>query len=109
MNTLPYYVVTREIIQSELSSHSKLLYSVITILINEDGCCIATNKYLGSVLNVSVRIIQNSLKELESKDYIIMHIENNNKREIYLNLEKLTEEQLFRYREQVKRKNLKKL
>ncbi len=109
MNTLPYYVVAREIIQSDLSSNSKLLYSVISVLITEDGCCVATNKYLAGVLNVSIRVIQNALKELESKEYILSYIENNNKREIYLNLEKLTEEQVSRYKEMIKKKNLKKL
>lgn len=68
-----------------ISNGSKLLYAEITALTNEKGYCWANNEYFSKLYNVSEKTIKNWLHELESNNFILRKIENNNKRVIYIN------------------------
>ena len=71
-----------------LSSTEKLLLSQIISLTLKEGYCYASNNYLANSLNTTIRTISKSLSQLKSQNYIIIKIENNN-RKIYLNKEKI--------------------
>lgn len=53
-----------------LSSSEKLLYAEITSLCNKTGVCFASNKYFADLFGVSIRTIQNWLKNLIEKRYL---------------------------------------
>ena len=54
----------------ELTANSKLLYGEIARLCGDIGSCYATNRALGSLLNVSVRAITDMIKQLRDNKYI---------------------------------------
>lgn len=81
-----YYAILPAIVRydKDLSPNAKLLYSEITCLCNEKGYCWATNSYFSQLYNLSERTIQRILEQLSKKKYIIIKIENNTSRKIYL-------------------------
>ena len=68
----------------DISPNAKLLYGEITSLCNQKGYYWATNEYFSTLYGVSVRTIQNLLKQLENKNYIKLEIKDNTKRLIYI-------------------------
>lgn len=68
----------------DLSSTSKLIYAEITALCNEKGYCWATNKYFSDLFNISVRQVQNILKQLCDKNFIKIIIEKKTNRKIFV-------------------------
>lgn len=65
-----------------------VLLSLIISLALKNGYCYASNDYLTEYINVSVRTINYSLSKLKNLKYILIKYENN-KRRIYLNMEKI--------------------
>ena len=68
----------------ELSSTSKLIYAEITALCNEKGYCWATNNYFSELFSISIRQVQNVLKQLCDKNYIKIIIEKGTNRKIFI-------------------------
>ncbi len=64
-----------------------VLSLIISLALNK-GYCYVTNDYLKEYINSSERTINYSLSKLKKFDYIIVKNENN-KRRIYLNMEKI--------------------
>ncbi len=64
-----------------------LLSLIISHALNSDFC-FATNKYLASYINTSIRTITDSLSRLKKFKYIIVK-NDNSKRKIYINPEKI--------------------
>lgn len=64
-----------------------MLSLIISLALNK-GYCYANNEYLANYINSSVRTINYSLSKLKDLKYIIVKYENN-KRKIYLNMEKI--------------------
>lgn len=64
-----------------------VLSLIISLALNK-GYCYATNDYLKEYINSSERTINYSLSKLKKLDYIIVKNENS-KRRIYLNIEKI--------------------
>lgn len=64
-----------------------VLSLIISLALNK-GYCYATNDYLKEYINSSERTINYSLSKLKKLDYIIVKNENS-KRRIYLNMEKI--------------------
>lgn len=71
-----------------LSNTDRVVLALIISLTLNKGYCYATNEYLASYVNSSVRTISYSLSKLRSLKYIIIKYENK-KRRIYLNMEKI--------------------
>lgn len=67
-----------------LNSNAKLLYGDISLLSHKKGYCYASNKVLSNMLGVSKRTITRYLKQLEELGFIIIKLEKNNQRKIYL-------------------------
>jgi DNA-binding PadR family transcriptional regulator len=67
-----YYVVIPMPIfeDKELKPNEKLLYGLISSLINSEGYCYASNKYLSEKINISEVNISKTLKKMEQKGYI---------------------------------------
>lgn len=68
----------------DLSSTSKLIYAEITALCNEKGYCWATNKYFSDLFDISIRQVQNIIKQLCDKNFIKVIIEKKTNRKIFL-------------------------
>lgn len=66
----------------ELKANEKLLYGEITSLCNDKGYCWASNKYFSELYNVSTRSITEWVSNLESKNYISIRYDKDNKRYI---------------------------
>lgn len=64
-----------------------LLSLIISLALNNDYCY-ANNKYLAKYINTSIRTISESLSKLKKYNYIIVK-NDNGKRKIYLNNEKI--------------------
>ncbi len=86
MEQKSYYAVIPAYVRydKDLSSTAKLLYAEITALCNEKGYCWATNQYFSELYSISDRQVQNLLKQLVTKKYIKIIIEQNTKRRIFL-------------------------
>jgi Mn-dependent DtxR family transcriptional regulator len=66
-----YYKLNKEILENKsISSTSKLLYSVIDGLTDNQPTCNASNKYLSACLGIKERQLQNCLKELQEQGLI---------------------------------------
>lgn len=66
------------LVSNDLTSTEKVLYALISALSNNDKKkCFATNKYLGSVLDIKERNVQYCLKKLKDLKLIDIHFENN--------------------------------
>jgi len=68
---------------NSISSTSKVLMGLITTLSMKDGYCYASNKYLGNILNVSIRTITSCLSSLKKRGFIYIR-DIYNKRRIYV-------------------------
>lgn len=68
----------------DISPNAKLLYGEITSLCNQKGYCWASNEYFSSLYSVSIRTVQNLLKQLEQKKYIKIDFIDNTRRLIYI-------------------------
>lgn len=66
----------------------EVLSTIISLALKNDYCY-ANNEYLANYINSSKRTITNSLSKLKELNYIKINYVNN-KRKIYLNLEKIT-------------------
>lgn len=84
INNLKYVEVPMIVLlDSDISSTSKLLMGLITTLTMKEGFCYASNKYLSNLLKVSRRTITSCISSLKRKNYI--KVENDpNMRKIYL-------------------------
>lgn len=71
---LSYYIVIPTPIYDDetLKDSAKLLYGLISSLINEKGYCFASNEYLAIKRNTTSQNISRLLKELEKKEYIVI-------------------------------------
>ena len=67
-----------------LTPNAKLLYAEITALCNEKGFCWAKNNYFSKLFNISDRQTINLLNQLKKYNYILIDIQKNNKRKIFL-------------------------
>ena len=91
-----YYVVIPTIIfeDENLKDSSKLLYGLISTLINKNGYCYAGNEYLANKRKTTPQNISRLLKELEERKYIIIEYLRDGaivkNRKIYIN-SRLTE------------------
>lgn len=66
------------LVSNVLTSTEKVLYALISALSNNDHKkCFATNKYLGSVLDINERNVQYCLKKLKDLKLIDIHLDNN--------------------------------
>ena len=66
------------LVSNALTSTEKVLYALISALSNnEKKKCFATNKYLGSVLDIKERNVQYCLKKLRDLKLIEFQFENN--------------------------------
>lgn len=81
-----YYAIIPAFVRydKDLSPNAKLLYGEISSLCNEKGFCWATNSYFEELYEMSSRSIQRLIKQLTDKNYIIVEIENNTKRKIFI-------------------------
>ena len=73
------YVIIDSLVlrDSRLNSTDKIVYSLISGLSATDlNCCVATNNYMSSILNVSYRSIQIAISNLKKYGYINVEIEN---------------------------------
>ena len=71
---LSYYVVIPMPIfdDNDLKDSAKLLYGLISSLINKDGYCFASNEYLANKRKTTPQNISRLLNQLEKKGYIIL-------------------------------------
>ena len=71
---LSYYVVIPMPIYDDetLKDSAKLLYGLISSLINEEGYCFASNEYLAKKRKTTPQNISRLLNELEKKEYIVI-------------------------------------
>lgn len=100
MNNRSYYaVIPSYILQDKnINPNSKLLYADITALCNEKGFCWAKNEYFSERYAVSVRTIQNYLKELQEAGYIkIVLTKKNQVRHIYIQHKQVELEEEYDY------------
>jgi hypothetical protein len=69
-----YYVVIPMPVfeDKDLKANEKLLYGLISSLINKEGFCFASNEFLSTKLNISKINISKTLKKMEEKGYIAM-------------------------------------
>lgn len=79
-----YAILTADVRYANISSGAKLLYAEITALTSINGVCFASNDYFANLYNVSIRCIQNWLKELQDNKFIEIKIDNSLKRKIFL-------------------------
>ena len=68
---------------NSISSTAKVLIGLIITLSMKDGYCYASNKYLGNILNVSIRTITSCLSSLKNRGFIYTK-DIYNKRRIYV-------------------------
>lgn len=100
MNNKSYYaIIPSYILQDKsINPNSKLLYGDITALCNEKGFCWAKNEYFSERYAVSVRTIQNYLKELQKAGYIkIVLTKKNQVRHIYIQHKQVELESQYDY------------
>ena len=71
------------LLDTNLSTTTKLLMGLITTLSMQDGFCYASNRYLSNLMKVSRRTITSCITSLRKKKYIIVESEPNIRR-IYL-------------------------
>ena len=77
---VPLAVIT----DKNLKPSSKVLFSLLIILVQQEGYCFAGNDYLAEKLNTSNRTISRLLKELSDKGYINMEFKHKFQRKIYI-------------------------
>lgn len=77
---VPLAVIT----DKNLKPSSKVLFSLLIILIQQEGYCFAGNDYLAEKLNTSNRTISRLLKELSDVGYIKMEFKHKFQRKIYI-------------------------
>ena len=83
-----FIAVPRKILNDKLCSQTdKLVLGIINSLTNNMEYCYANNNYFANILNVGTKTISNSINNLKRLNYIYIEYENN-KRKIYLNLDK---------------------
>lgn len=88
-NCFSNYIIIDSLIlrDKRLNSTDKIVYSLISGLAATDlNCCVASNSYMSSILNISNRSIQISLKNLKKYGYITVELENGYKRKIKTSL-----------------------
>lgn len=88
-NCFSNYVIIDSLVlrDSRLTSTDKIVYSLISGLSATDlNCCVATNNYMSSILNISRRTIQTSIIHLKKFGYVTVEIENGYKRKIKTSL-----------------------
>ena len=83
-----YYAVIPESVlhDKEISAQAKMIYCEISSLCAKEGYCWASNSYFAEAYDVAERSIIRWIKDLEKKGYIIVEIENRNKRKIRTNV-----------------------
>lgn len=79
-----YYAVIPESVlhDKELSSQAKIIYGEISALCAKEGYCWASNSYFAEIYDVATRSIIRWIKDLEKKGYIVIEMENGNRRKI---------------------------
>lgn len=84
------FIMTPRILFNDknLTKTDIIVLSLILSLALKNGYCYARDDYLTEYINSSVRTINYSLSKLKNLKYIIVKYENN-KRRIYLNVEKI--------------------
>lgn len=93
-----YYKLNEQLLkESNISNNAKLLYTIIYSL-SGSGDPFASNYYFSEILHLSIRQIQNLLKELKDNNYISLRYENKKTiryiKPLYTFEVKLTEEQI---------------
>lgn len=63
---IPYQILTNE----KLSDKEKYLYSLILFFSRQDGYCTITNRYLGSIVNLSDTRVSKLISKLAKQKYI---------------------------------------
>lgn len=84
---IPYHVLTAK----KLPDKAKILYGLISNLINEEGFCYATNGYFAETLDCSESAISKNITELSDYGFIRVQIDRDEKgtwRKLYLCIEK---------------------
>lgn len=82
---LPVFVAleTDVLLDKRLTSTEKILYSIICSLANNTTkCCYASNKYICKLINLNKRQLVYCLNKLKELNYIVVEIQNGNKRKI---------------------------
>ena len=77
---VPLAVIT----DKNLKPSTKVLFSILIILVQQEGYCFAGNDYLAEKLNKSNRTISRLLKELSDIGYIKMEFKHKFQRKIYI-------------------------
>ena len=83
-NRIGYFAVipATVLFNNELKPNEKLLYALITTLANKEGYCYASNKYLGSKLNVDPQTISRWIGNLRKYNYLVVDIIRNENKEV---------------------------
>jgi len=79
-----YAILPANIRYANISNLAKLLYAEITSLTYKKGYCWATNKYFAELYNVTPAYISNTIQILKNNNFILIEMEENNKRRIFL-------------------------
>lgn len=84
------FIITPRIVFNDknLSRTDIFVLSLIISLTLKSNYCYASNNYLATYINTSIRTISDSLSKLKKLNYIIIKYDNSN-RKIYLNTEKV--------------------
>lgn len=71
MNKEYYINISSKVLHNRnLKPNSKILYGEIDRLSRKDGCCYASNKYLGELLDIKEKSVSRLLKELKESGLI---------------------------------------
>lgn len=83
-NRIGYFAVipATVLFNNELKPNEKLLYALITTLANKEGYYYASNKYLGSKLNVDPQTISRWIGNLRKYNYLVVDIIRNENKEV---------------------------
>lgn len=71
VNDIGYYAIipAKVFFNKDLNSNEKILYGLVSLLLNEKGYCTATNSYLGEALNVSPRTVSRWISKINKLDF----------------------------------------
>ncbi|MFA4991499.1 MAG: hypothetical protein WC569_02850 [Candidatus Omnitrophota bacterium] len=79
-----YYIIPAKLAESGDKTKA-LLYGVVTSLVNKEGYCWATSKYLGAKIGITSRtVVSLAINELQKEGWITVEIIDSYKRRIWL-------------------------